>query len=321
MKSKRKRQSRKPVSRERIAQASYAKAKGLLSKQAKLGNNRLSRGVAKKINAFEELGLVPTFILEPGMKRARILDKPVRTAVKIKPALARTMKEQGYEIVRGRAIIPSGDLRYRKALKEGRPAGIKRIDHAPRFSGSREESESTTLHRVQADTIEVIALDTYGISNYADLERALRTEAIDRQMKYEDEVYSFTLYGFHARGAMTFFTGEELAEYLEKYQWTEGTFDNFELVRMRQGDTLGPSPDWMYKPKKKRRGRKRVRDIMQKVRAQKMISQEVLRERNKQYSRTFRESLKSDDDKREKVLKNARDRMRAKRGTKKPRKP
>jgi hypothetical protein len=319
-KGKGKRQARKPVSRERIAQAKYAKAHGLLSKSAKLDNGKLSRGVAKKIAALEELRAVPTYEYRQGAKRAHVLDSATRVPFKVNKSLAQKLKAQQFEVFGNFALIPNEGRtaksnRYIRQLEKGEPAGIRRMTHQASIGGEKP-------NRVAADTVEVIALDTMGISNYADLHRALTSGLIDEMAKHDDEIFSFTFFGYHPRDlsgggyAGQFFDGKELAEYLERYKWTEEAFDNFELVRMEMGQSLGPTPDWVYEANRKR-SKRTVQDrrkeatllrARRNVEARKTVSEDHKKEktrtrvanwRGKQYSDpTAHKALKERDAKR-----------------------
>lgn len=303
-KRKGKRPTRQVVSKERIAQASYAKKAGLLSKSAKTTGGKLSRAVQKKIGALEELRAIPTFIFEAGMKRAQILDKPDRALVKVKPKLRKQMKEQGYEVFNSFALVPKDakgkpDERYVRAIEIGKPAGIKRTEAS---RNSYKDDESGGLNRVSVDTIEVITLHVFGINNYAELHWALVNGELDKNSKYDDEVYAFTAFGYHPRGSMTFFDGPELAAYLDRYKWTDEFFENFELVRMRMGDTLGPTPDDVYirnRRKKRLSSQDRRRDAL-KLKARKlkenrtMQSEEVYKEKARIRAQQWRDKQTSD---------------------------
>jgi len=294
--TKARRSNRKAVSKERIAQASYAKKHGLISKKAKLTGGMISRRIAKKLDTLEGFGAIPTFIYQAGMKRARIMDAPARALVKVKPKMRKTLKEQGFEIFGNQVLVPrdkrSGraDKRYVDALTSGRAAGIKRFE-AGGF-GSRKPINND-LPRVAIDTIEVIVLDNLGIKNYADLHRALILNEISREAKYDDEVYSFTFFGYHPRGVSEFFTDEELLAKLENYKWTDQAFDNFELVRLRMGDTLGPTPDWVYEKNRGRSTRtrqdRRSESAMLKVRRNQQMRIEKSREERNSYQQVIQQ--------------------------------
>lgn len=307
-KNKGKRPNRQKVSKERIAQASYAKAKGLLSKNAKLSGGRISSRVAKKITFLEELGAIPTYIFEAGMKRAHILDQPIRALVKVKPKLRKEMKSQGFEVFNSFALVPKdnkgrADKRYVEAINSGRPAGIKRLE--PQGQGTSDKEDQ--LQRVQVDTIEVIVLELFDIHNYAELFDALITKKLDEVAKYDDEVYAFTFFGYHPLGSRTFFDGPELAAYLEHYKWTEESFDNFELVRLRMGDVLGPTPDYIYKQNRKRNKRtvqdRRTESLKLRGRRAKenrqMVSVEHVKEGNKVRQQQTRNRVYADPAKHE----------------------
>jgi hypothetical protein len=243
-KTKRK-SNRRPVSKERIEQAKWAKQHGLLSKSAKLGNGKMSRTVAKKVAALESLRAVPTFEYREGMKRARVQDKATRGAVKVSSGYAKDLSARGFQVFNGRVIVPSKDKRFEQALKRGQAAGVKVRERQTDHSGPMIET---------VDTDEIIELSSHGIDNYKDLFDALfgqRGRAFDRKIKKPDELYSFTIHGFHPRpgrgDVREYYTASELRKYLLRYKWTDAKFEGFQLYRLQPGETLGKTPDEVYR--------------------------------------------------------------------------
>lgn len=226
MKQGKRKSNRRPVSKERIRQASYAKQQGLLSKRAKLSGGKLSRPVNKKIEALLAARAVPTYEFRPGAKRAVISEPAIRKAMKVKPAQEKRAREAGLMVVNHRLIVPKkGD--YQRANREGLTAG---------YRPPSEESYG----------VDTILLSPLGIRNFADLRKALLSGSMDRYVgkANDDRLFAFTIFGYHPRGGITFLDGQSLQEYLNKYQWddNEEAFQNFELMTVPYDSDLGPTP-------------------------------------------------------------------------------
>lgn len=236
--------TRRLVSPEKAAQAKWAKAHGLISKRAKTGKT-LSRSVEKKIDTLRDLQAVPQYEYREGMKAPKQASPPKRAAVKLKPAQAKAEKQAGYEIVSGHTFINPKDKRAKEVVSKGGFAGVQQVTPGQYREGP------VGPERVTPGYVESIRLATFGVSNYRDLHKALVKERLDGIAKNDDEVYSFVIgiptedgdvLEFHPKGGRVFFDDKELADYLERYKWTDEKFRHFELVRMQMGESLGPSP-------------------------------------------------------------------------------
>lgn len=217
--------SRQQVSRERIAQAKYAKQHGLISKRAKLQNSRLSRAVKKKIETLSILGAVPEYEFRAGMKSARQAAPVTAKPIKLPRKLRADAKAKGYQIFGGQIIAPNSQRKaFETAIKKGRLAGSV-------------ETPTGELFRVN--------LTGEGVRNYKELIDALKDGEIDPLLG-DTGFYSFTFRDYHPKSGRTFMDGAELADYLEHYQFSEEEFDDFELWVLPEGESLGPTPDYVY---------------------------------------------------------------------------
>jgi hypothetical protein len=298
MKHGKRKSNRRPVSKERIRQASYAKSHGLLSKRAKLGNGRLSRAVNKKLDVLSTAKAVPTYEFHEGQKRATIATPAERKGVKVTREQLARAKEAGLLTVGNKVIIPrKGD--YQKALDEGLTAG-----HRPATEDS--------------GAVDTILLSPLGIRNFADLYRALNSGVIDHKYLGDTKrLYAFTIFGYHPRAGATFLDGPMLVDYLQKYQWdtNEEAFQNFELLTVPYGSHLGPTPASIrdfnrlrFRTRQDRReGQKRShhRSVRKAMKLDQLELDQKHADRMKQYRLVKGESLR---------VKN-RDRMRQKRAT------
>jgi hypothetical protein len=251
-----------------IKQAQWAKRHGLISKRAKLTGGRMSPSVFKKIENLSFARAVPTYTFKQGMKNAVIDEKPVRKAVKVSKAQRAEYKLNGIPLFNGHALV-SDTPENKAAVSEGKTVGFR---PSPGFDET---------------SVDVIVLADEGIENYRDLKKALRSGRLDKKYIKEKKLYAFTYFDHNPKRGMTFLTGKELADYLERYQWTEDAFDAFELITLPDGSTLGPTPQWVkdrdrikYGADGRRNKKRKARVAKFKVERNRM-SAEVAREKNK----------------------------------------
>jgi hypothetical protein len=132
--------------------AKYLKKVGVLSKQAKLNQGRyISRAVLKKVQQYE-------YVASNRYK-----------AAKVSRAYLQKAKEQGYEIVRGRVIVPT-TRNVEKRIADGLVVGV-----IP----------------VRGGTLEAVVTPYDDLSS---LMKALQTGELDR-LKTDEEQFMFSLFG------------------------------------------------------------------------------------------------------------------------------
>jgi len=309
--------SRRLVSKERIEQAKYAKRAGLLSKRAKLTQQRLSLKVRNKIAALEELRAVPTYTFREGARRPEPLDVATRGSVKVKPSIAQRARLQGFQVFNNRIIANKSILpRVRVALKDNRLAGTTLAPNANIPQGRT---------RLAAGTAERIQLSRYGIRNFKDLFDALQGANLQNIAKDPREYWAFTLYGFNIRperhkeireagreapdmialNFLSFRSDADLLNYLQRYSnitdcteddgspECEELFKSFELYRLEEGENLGSTPDSVYENYRRskglpenRRQRRRRQYAEAKAKRQTMTTEQY-RERVKEQNRKY----------------------------------
>jgi hypothetical protein len=153
--------------------AKYLKKVGVLSKQAKLNQGRyISRAVLKKVQQYE-------YVASNRYK-----------AAKVSRAYLQKAKEQGYEIVRGRVIVPT-TRNVEKRIADGLVVGV-----IP----------------VRGGTLEAVVTPYEDLSS---LMKALQSGDLDR-LKTDEEQFMFSLYGNMSYGGLR--DSEHLASYLMLYQ-------------------------------------------------------------------------------------------------------
>lgn len=167
---------RKPSEAQRnknsIEIAKYLKKVGALSKQTNLhGGRYISKGVLKKVRELE-------FMASNRYKAAKVSKSYLEKA-----------REQGYQIVNNRVIVPT-TRDVQKRLDAGLVVGVIPV------KGGHIESVVTPY------------------DNLASLMRAMQNGELDR-LKLPEEQFMFSLYGNMSYGGLR--DSEHLAEYLRRY--------------------------------------------------------------------------------------------------------